>query len=375
VGTLLAIALVLLAGLLAYANGSNDISKSISTLVGAGVANARVAVVWGTLWTVAGVAAAAFVSSALVATFSGKGFLDGARLPSAFPAAVAIGAISWVLFASRTGLPVSTTHAIAGALAGAGIAAQGAGALHWDVLARKVALPLGLSPLLSVAVVAAVFPLLGRAARRADTYCLCVERRELVLAGGAALSAHASGSPMPMGASAVLASASECDTAPAVAARVSVLDGLHWLSSALTAFARGLNDAPKIAALGLAAAALFGVRGFAFYAALAAAMGAGSLLSGFRVVETLAGKVTPMSPAEGFAANLVTTLLVGAASFAALPVSTTHVSTGAIVGIGLRRGPGFLRWATVGELAIAWVVTIPVAGLIAAAALALLPGR
>ena len=115
-----------------------------------------------------------------------------------------------------------------------------------------------------------------------------------------------------MGAGAVLAPA-ECDTAPAVAARVSVLDGLHWLSSALTAFARGLNDAPKIAALGLGAAALFGVRGFAFYVALAAAMGAGSLLSGFRVVETLAGKVTPMSPAEGFAANLVTTLLVGAA--------------------------------------------------------------
>jgi PiT family inorganic phosphate transporter len=362
---------VLLAGLLAYANGSNDISKSISTLVGSGVTNARAAVVWGTLWTVAGVVAAAFLSQALVATFSGAGFLNGGRLPSAFPAAVAIGAISWVLFASRTGLPVSTTHAIAGALAGAGIAAQGAAALHWDVLARKVALPLGLSPLLSIAVVAAVLPLLGRAARRADTYCLCVERRELVLAGGA-LSAHASSSPM--GAGAVLAPAAECDTAPAVAARVSVLGGLHWLSAALTAFARGLNDAPKIAALGLGAAAVFGIRGFAFYAALAAAMAAGSLLSGFRVVETLAAKVTPMSPAEGFAANLVTTLLVGAASFAALPVSTTHVSTGAIVGIGLRRGPGFLRWATVGELAVAWVVTIPVAGLIAAGALALLPG-
>jgi len=374
VGTLLPIALVLLAGLLAFANGSNDISKSISTLVGAGVTNARAAVVWGALWTVAGAAAAAFVSQALVATFSGAGFLSGGRLPTAFPAAVAIGAICWVLFASRTGLPVSTTHAIAGALAGAGIAAQGAAALHWDVLARKVALPLGLSPLLSIAVVAAVFPLIGRAARRADAYCLCVERRELAPAGGA-LSVHASGSLIGAGAGAMMASAAECDTAPAVAARVSVLGGLHWLSSALTAFARGLNDAPKIAALGIGAAAVFGVRGFAFYAALAGAMAAGSLLAGFRVVETLASKVTPMSPAEGFAANLVTTLLVGTASFASLPVSTTHVSTGAIVGIGIRRGPGFIRWRMVGEMAIAWLVTIPVAGLVAAAALALSPGR
>jgi PiT family inorganic phosphate transporter len=371
VGISLALTLVLLAGLLAYANGSNDISKSISTLVGAGVTNPRAAVFWGSLWTVAGAVAAAFASQALVATFSGKGFLDGGRLPTAFPAAVAAGAISWVLFASRTGLPVSTTHAIAGALAGAGIAAQGAGALHWDVLARKVALPLGLSPLLSIVVVAAVFPLLGRAARRADTYCVCVERRELAPAG--AVLTHASSPAMAVGA--VLAPAADCETAPAIAARVSVIGGLHWISAALTAFARGLNDAPKIAALGLGAAAVFGIRGFAFYAALAAAMAAGSLLAGFRVVETLASKVTPMSPAEGFAANLVTTLLVGAASFVALPVSTTHVSTGAIVGIGIRRGPGFIRWKTVGEMAIAWLVTIPVAGLIAAAVLVLIPGR
>lgn len=367
----LAVALVVLAGLLAYANGSNDISKSISTLVGAGVSSARVAVVWGTLWTLAGVIAAAFASQALVATFSGKGFLDGSALPSAFPVAVGVGAIAWVLFASRAGLPVSTTHAIVGALAGAGIVAQGAAALHWSVIASKVALPLLLSPLLSIAVVVLVSPLIAGAARRADTYCVCVERRELALVSASgALGAHASSTV-----AAVIAPAAECDPAPAVAVRVSVLDGLHWLSSALTAFARGLNDAPKIAALGLAAAALFGVGGFAFYAALGTAMAAGSLLSGFRVVNTLAERVTKMNPAEGFTANLVTTLLVGAASFAALPVSTTHVSAGAVVGLGLRRGSGSLRWTTVREMAIAWLVTIPVAGLTAACAFALVPGR
>src|SRR5712691_4450220 len=119
---------------LAYANGSNDISKGIATLVGTGVSNFRVAVMWGTVWTIAGGLLAAFASQGLVATFSGKGFLAAPIAGPGFPAAVAIGATAWIVFASRTGLPVSTTHAITGALAGAGVVAQGAPALHWSVL-------------------------------------------------------------------------------------------------------------------------------------------------------------------------------------------------------------------------------------------------
>ena len=364
-GVLLTVAalagLAALALLLAYANGSNDISKGIATLIGSGVSNFRLAVVWGTAWTVAGALAAAFASQALVATFSGKGFLDRPLEGAAFPAAVAVGAIAWVLFASRTGLPVSTTHAIAGALAGAGIVARGAGALHWGVLAKKVAVPLAVSPLLSLALIYALFPLLARAAVRVERYCVCLERRATVVAGGGLALASISET---------VVAAADCES-PLVAARLSVVDGLHWISSALTSFARGLNDAPKILALGVAAAAI-GIRGVPFYAAVAVAMGAGSLVAGFRVTETLARKVTPMSPGEGFAANLVTTLLVGTASFVSLPVSTTHVCSGAIVGVGLHRGPGAVRWKTVGEMGFAWVVTVPVAALAAAAAFGLL---
>ena len=357
------IGLIALALFLAFANGSNDISKGIATLVGSGVSNFRVAVLWGTVWTVAGGLVAAFASQGLVATFSGKGFLDHPITGWTFLAAVATGATAWVLFASRTGLPVSTTHAIAGALAGAGIIEEGVSLLHWSQFGKKVALPLALSPVLSIALIYAVFPLLRRAVARAEVYCVCIERRAMIVEGGALA--------MSVMETTVVASQEDCAGSPAVAARISVVDGLHWLSSALTSLARGLNDTPKIVALGIVAAAAFGGSGFPFYAAVAAAMGAGSIIGGLRVTETLARKVTPMEPAEGFLANVVTTVLVGLASLAALPVSTTQVSSGAIIGIGLHRGGESIQWKTVRGMLLAWLVTLPVAALVGAASFAL----
>lgn len=358
-----ALGLAVLVALLAYANGANDISKGIATLVGSGVSGFQTAVVWGTVWTVFGGLLAAAASQGLVATFSGKGFLARPIEGPAFLSAVAVGAIVWVLFASRTGLPVSTTHAIAGALAGAGLVGQGAAALHWTFFAKKVALPLALSPLLSAALIYAIFPLLRRAVSRVETYCLCLERHVLIVENGAF--------SVSVAASTVLAPVEECTTSPAVAARITAVDALHWLSSALTSFARGLNDTPKIVALGVVAASGLGISGAPFYVLVAAAMGAGSLIAGLRVTETLARRVTPMLPAEGFAANLVTTVLVGAASLAALPVSTTHVSSGSIIGIGLHRGARSVRWSTVRDMLLAWVVTLPVAALGAAGVYAL----
>jgi PiT family inorganic phosphate transporter len=363
------LALILLAGLLAWANGSNDVSKGIATLVGAGVTSFRKAVVWGTVWTVAGGLVAAFASQGLVATFSGTGFLATPVSGAAFLTAVAAGAVAWVLFASSTGLPVSTTHAIAGALAGAGIVSQGASALHWAFLARRVALPLALSPLIAIALIYAVFPLLNRAILRAAAYCVCIERRFAIAPAGGLAMSPVIGVDVS---STVVSRVEECDVSPTVTARVEALDALHWISSALTSFARGLNDTPKIVALGVAASIGLGLSGPAFYALVASAMGAGSLLAGLRVTETLARKVTPMSPAEGFCANLVTTLLVGLASLAALPVSTTHVSSGAIIGIGLHRGAESLRWPTVRDMLLAWLVTLPVAALVAGLACAVL---
>ena len=362
-------ALAFLAACLAWANGSNDVSKGVATLVGSGVSNERTAVLWGTGWTVAGALLAAFATQGLVATFSGKGFLARPIAGPGFLASVALGAAAWVLFASKTGLPVSTTHAITGALAGAAIVAQGAGTLHWGFLARKAILPLALSPIASIALLYAIFPLLRRSLARVDAYCVCLERRVAILPGGVSVLAAV------VTERTLVATEENCTASPAVAGRLNVLDGIHWLSSAATSFARGLNDTPKIVAFGVLASAGLGLSGFPFYGAIALAMGAGSMVGGFRVTETLARRVTRMSATEGFSANLVTTLLVGTASLAALPVSTTHVSSSAIIGIGLHRGARTIDWRTVREMLLAWMVTLPVAALVGAGACALLGGK
>jgi PiT family inorganic phosphate transporter len=90
------------------------------------------------------------------------------------------------------------------------------------------------------------------------------------------------------------------------------------------------------------------------------------------VTETLARKVTAIEPFDGFVANGVTSALVGLASFYALPVSTTHVSSGAILGIGLANRQQ-VRWKTFGEMLLAWVVTLPVAALLSATLIRVVP--
>ena len=119
----LALFTYLLVVALAFANGTNDVSKAIATLVGSGVTNYRIAIRWGTLWTVAGAGVAAFVAGAMVKTSTSGLIQAGTDIPRTATLAVLIGAMAWVLFASRTGLPVSTTHALMGAIVGAGFIA------------------------------------------------------------------------------------------------------------------------------------------------------------------------------------------------------------------------------------------------------------
>lgn len=354
------IALLIVATLfVAFANGANDISKGIATLVGSGVSDYRAATRWGTLWTVLGVLTAALMTQALVATFSGKGLVAKPDDAPAFLLAVALGAIGWLIIATRTGMPVSTTHSLVGALVGTALVDATTHGVLWPAVLKKVGYPLLFSPFVSLLIVLIVLPLITPLLRRAQGYCLCIESNEPLLASA--------GGPMLRDSSAALPSV---EVAPAphcgeAVARLSPVDVLHWLSAGATSFFRGLNDAPKILALGVGAAATIGFESRWFYVALAAAMAAGALLAGRRVTETLAKKVVRLSPENGFAANLVTSALVCTASRFALPVSTTHVSSGAIIGIGISTRAG-VRWRMVTEMALAWVVTLPCSALIAA---------
>lgn len=339
---------------LAYANGSNDNFKGVATLRGSRLAGYRTAIVWGTLFTVLGAIASAWLSQGLLTVFTGGGLVPAglARSPE-FLVAVAAGATMPVLIASRIGMPISTTHALVGALVGCGVFAAGIQGVNLVVLTRVFVLPLLFSPLLSLGLTLALFPFVLILTRRVPD-CLCVEEAVAVKGGPASVMAAAvpAGASLP---SIVIGTSSECAGRPALA-RISLLDGLHWGSAALMSFARGLNDTPKIAALVLAgtAAPQTGV------ALLAGVMALGGLAGAARVAETMAERITPMDPMQGLSANLITAVLVGLASILSLPVSTTHVSCGSLFGIGwLRRGEA--DWRAVRQILLAWVVTLPVA--------------
>jgi inorganic phosphate transporter, PiT family len=359
---LMALLLIILTLGVAFANGANDVSKGVATLVGAGLAGERRAMAWGTAWTLLGVAAAMYASQGLIQMFSGKGLLAAPPATLAWPIAATVGVIGWLAFATRAGLPVSTTHALVGAIVGAGLVSAGPAGVRWGALSHSVAIPLLLSPFLSLVVVFGGLPPVTGLFRRLGRYCVCVERTAMV----AVTAGPGAGRAVERGLQVIAGDA--CP--PQVMTRVNALDSLHWLTAGLTSFARGLNDAPKIVALGLAGGAMLGLGASPMMALVAAAMGAGSYVAGQRVTGTLATKVTPMSGSEALTANGATSLLVGLASLFGMPVSTTHVSTGTVIAVGLHRRE--VRWRLVGEMVFAWLVTLPVAALIAAASYAAL---
>lgn len=366
--------ILLLLGLVALgcANGANDVSKGIATLVGSGVTHYRRAIVWGAAWTMVGSLAAAIFSKALVATFSNGVIAPHVPLSNTFPMAVLVGAIGWVLLATRMGLPVSTTHAITGALCGAAIVAFGWGGILWASMGHKILLPLLFSPLIALAALWILSPVMQFVLAPLNRKCACAERsRGQILATASSAGAVIGGVELPA-VGVVVGHLEDCRARPTVIAGIALGDGLHWLSSGLTSFARGLNDAPKIVALGLVLTLALHRDSTFLFVVVSLAMGLGSILAGLRVTKTLAEKITAMNAVEGLSANLITSFLVAFASHWGLPVSTTHVSAGAITGVGLCRKQRAIRWSTVWALLQAWVITLPASAALAAATLPLL---
>lgn len=360
----------LLVLLLAFANGTNDVSKSIATLVGSGVTHYSRAIAWGTVWTVAGAGLSAFVATSMVKTFS-TGFLPSqVTVQPSLALSVLTGTITWVLFASKTGFPVSTTHALTGSLIGTGVLAYGPEKLIWPTLMSKIGLPLLLSPFLAFIVSFLRYPLVRFVSARWEGSCICLvpSYRALITinANGATRTLYQAG-----GSSTVAVSVPAQCKRDGLNGLIVGLDSMHWLSSGLTALARGANDTPKIAAM-LLLGTMVGnwpnpVMQFATFAGATLAMGMGSYWGGRRVTEVLAEKVTKMTHIEGLLANLTTSSLVLTSSALGLPVSTTHLSSSAIIGIGVLHGWQTVRWRTVRDMILAWIVTLPASGLFAGA--------
>lgn len=339
--------------------------KGVATLAGAGVTRYRTAIAWGAFTTLAGSLVSLHFADRLTKLFS-KGIVTATPTP-AFTLAVLAGTTAWVAFATATKLPVSTTHAIVGSLVGAGVLLA-AGAVNFGALPARVVGPL----LLSVGV-AYVFSMVLNLLRERIPECVCVSVEDTVVPPvldpqGAAMLPTRASLPMPKVTTGTMA---ECAMHGSSAGRFGLnVNGAHWVSSGATSFARGLNDTPKIVALGAFALVPAGMTTEHILLVVAAAMTAGSLVGGMRIAHRLGEGVVKMSHVEGFKANLTTALLVGFAANRGLPLSTTHVSTGAIAG-----APGKevsrLRARTLRDFLIAWTLTPLTAGAVAAGVFAL----
>ncbi len=322
----LTILIIAIALVFDYVNGFHDAANSIATIVSTRVLTPLQGVAWAAFWNFI----AAFTFGTAVAKTVGIGLLDVQQIDSYVILAALLGAITWDLITWYIGLPTSSSHALIGAYAGAGIAKAGLG----------VIIPAGWITTLLFIVLA---PLLGMALGMLNlVLILNIFKRSIP----------------------------------------SNVDHLfrrgQLISAAAYSLGHGTNDAQKT--MGIIAGALFtvpqyrhlvsdsaGLLTIPFWIVLLAhtAIGLGTLSGGWRIVHTMGSRITRLTPMGGFAAEAAGAItLLGAAHFG-VPVSTTHTITGAIVGVGSLRRLRSVRWNVAGRIVWAWILTIPASAAIA----------
>ena len=368
--------LLIIAGLfLAFSNGGNDNFKGVATLLGSGTTSYKQALAWATITTFLGSVVALYLAQGLLQNFSGKGLVpDDVVKLSSFSTAVALASALTVFAATRLGFPISTTHALTGALVGAGFMAAPQG-IHIHHLMNSFVAPLLLGPLLAIVGATLLYPLASKVRRQFGVTresCLCVGREVIaptssirfvqVLPLSQPMNQMTRFIEMPTVSVGNQLSCAEryVGTFWGVDAK-SAVDATHVLSAGLVSFARGLNDIPKIAAIMLAAAAVTPSQSIV---SVAMVMALGGVVMAKRIANTMAYEITTMNDGQGVSANLVTSLVVIGASRMGLPVSTTHVSCGALFGIGAvtkqAHGGAILK------IALAWITTLPLAAMLGA---------
>ena len=366
------VAVILIGLFLAYGNGANDNFKGVATLLGSGTTSYRGALIWATVTTGLGSVTALVVARQLLSAFSGAGLVPAHVVADpVFPAAVALAAGITVVAATRLGFPISTTHSLIGGLVGAGLVLA-PGGVSAAKLSSSFVLPLLISPFIAVGIALLLYPPLRYARRRLGITretCVCIGEEVVGVVPGAVRPDHA----VNMLRLQTLAAADRATCQVRYRGNVMgisagwILDAAHYISAGAVSFARGLNDTPKIAALLLVGPIIapgVAIAGVAMFMAL------GGIVSARRVATTMSHRVTDMNAGQGFTANVVTAFLVIVASRFGMPVSTTHVSCGSLFGIGAATRQA--HWGTIGRIALAWLITLPMAGLLGAAFAAVL---
>jgi inorganic phosphate transporter, PiT family len=318
-GVLLVIVVVVALGF-DFTNGFHDTANAVATSVSTRAMSPRVAVAVAAAANLAG----AFVTTAVAKTV-GKGIIDTHLANEKTILAALLGAIAWNLLTWWFGLPSSSSHALIGGLVGAALVQSGLSGVQWHGLVHKVALPSLVSP---VAGFAGAFLLLLL------IYWLFVR------------------------------------ITPGFSGRLFRFGQLG--SGAWFAFTHGANDAQKT--MGVIALALYESGHLShFYiptwviAAAGLAIAAGTYVGGWRIMRTLGQRMYSMQPENGFAAQVAGGTTLYLATHFGYPISTTHVAAGSVMGAGATRRFSAVRWGVAGNIVFAWLLTIPAAGLVAAA--------
>ncbi|WP_019358286.1 inorganic phosphate transporter [Streptomyces sp. AA1529] len=306
-----------------FTNGFHDTANAMATTISTGALAPRAAVAMSAVLNLLG----AFLSIEVAKTISSGIIDEGSGIRPEVIFAGLVGAIIWNLLTWLAGLPSSSSHALMGGLIGATLAAVGTGAVNGDVVVMKVLIPALAAPV--VAGLASLFAtrLTYRVARRADE-----ERTAKGYRAG------------------------------------------QITSAALVSLAHGTNDAQKT--MGVITLAL--VTGGALapgsdppvwvIASAGLAIALGTYLGGWRIIRTMGKGITDIQPPQGFAAQTSAAATILASSHIGFSLSTTHVCSGAVMGSGLGRKGGVVRWGTAGRMVVGWALTLPAAGGVAAGA-------
>ena len=314
------IALIAVALLFDFLNGLHDAANSIATVVSTRVLSPQYAVAWAAFFNFI----AFMVFGLHVAQTIGTGIVAAEVIDAAVIFGALMGAICWNLLTWWLGLPSSSSHALIGGLAGAGMMKAGVGAIVWSGLGIT-----GAAIVLS--------PLLG--------FCLALA---LVLA------------------------VSWIFVRSTPLAVDNTFRVLQFVSASLYSLGHGGNDAQKT--MGIIAVLLYsqGALGDHFYIPLwvilscQVAMALGTLFGGWRIVHTMGSRITRLHPVQGFCAEAGGAATLFLATYFGIPVSTTHTITGAIVGVGAARKVAAVRWNVASNVVVAWILTMPAAALIGA---------